>query len=1245
MEAALQGLAARETKQRLDAVDALQAAVRAGGPVGRDDVGTLVDAVLPALKDPNYKVCQGALAAVALAVANAPEAFKPHAPLLLSSVLERLGDGKAPVREAGRDVLLVFMDKVMTPTAVLERVAPGWAHKNWRVREEMLTATTAALRRFGANAVAAQKEPLKHALKLLGDSIASVREASLEFLEELYNQVGERLRDNLQQHGIRPAQLKDINQRFDRISAAASAEPSGAEPAGAAPAVKPPQATTPPPSVAPRSSAFAAPPTPGAAPANGQDGPAPVAAVTVRSEQELGREMEGLVATLTPKENWENRIAAMRRLEGLLVGGAASMPAFGVLLRQLRDPLASQLEDRRSAIVKQASHLVVELAAHLQRDFELFADHFVPVLFNVSVISVLIIAESGDSCMRGILRHCHAPRLLPRLASTLRTHRSNKLKSLCAEWVLLVVEEWADFELEHSLEVVEDCIHAAASDSAPGARAAARAAFRHYEYRWPEHARKLFQRLDTAAQRNVTSAGGAEPEAVAAAGSAKPSKRSALPSRQERMAQRKAWAAQRGAAPDAEVIVADDPPKRGGGLGRTTPRGAGAVRVEVHGGEAAVPETVAVVNLLPPKATGGASARRVPVAGNVPPSPSPSGRPDSAGPAVGGAKRVLKHDSGAARPATAGVLLSGALRTQPADDDATQHAEASPPSIAAVLSGAAAAADGSWAERVELFVELRDALRRGGPAAAVEAGAQVDRLAMLFVEHFADPHHRVAQALLEAFGELVPIVAHGLEAHLDRLLPLLFSRLVDAKELTRCLASSVLASLGDSLHADALLLGLLRSLESARGPKVRLGVLEFALHVISGGGGGGDAVQPEHTAATSPPLLRQWVHRVAPYVQDKSHNVRVAAVACLADVYMKVDAGVVLAYLAAATANEHATLRKALGPLVPTLDADLGAHMRATRSGTPHRAPPMVEMAGHAEVSTPAATTPRASPLDAARPTSASRAGTTPLTGQFHTFTADRPAPHVVRLLSMFASAPDQRVKTLEEIRRLARSGSASLWKEYVGQVLVVVLEGLADGSAETREAAAVALRDTARHQSVHLLDYVALIAPRLLASLRDPSKEVVLYAEDAMDLVFTKVPAAQCVDALRPLLSGLGDVSAPGASAPLRCLSKVVTRMPAPEVMALVPDLLPDLFHAFNSPSVDVRKAVVFCLVDLYMVSGDWLMPKLVSLSPSQLKLVTIYINRQLQRSADEQDVATAAPAKAPGSTRTPLAPRVPNA
>lgn len=46
---------------------------------------------------------------------------------------------------------------------------------------------------------------------------------------------------------------------------------------------------------------------------------------------------------------------------------------------------------------------------------------------------------------------------------------------------------------------------------------------------------------------------------------------------------------------------------------------------------------------------------------------------------------------------------------------------------------------------------------------------------------------------------------------------------------------------------------------------------------------------------------------------------------------------------------------------------------------------------------------------------------------------------------------------------------------------------------------------------------------------------------------------------------------------------------MSASELMSVAADqLLPGLFAAFQHPRPDVRKAVVFCLVDMWMVAGE---------------------------------------------------------
>lgn len=58
---------------------------------------------------------------------------------------------------------------------------------------------------------------------------------------------------------------------------------------------------------------------------------------------------------------------------------------------------------------------------------------------------------------------------------------------------------------------------------------------------------------------------------------------------------------------------------------------------------------------------------------------------------------------------------------------------------------------------------------------------------------------------------------------------------------------------------------------------------------------------------------------------------------------------------------------------------------------------------------------------------------------------------------------------------------------------------------------------------------------------------------------------------------------------AAIRCVQRAAARVPPAELTALAPPaLLPGLFAAFAHPRPDVRKVVVFCIVDIWLHVGE---------------------------------------------------------
>jgi hypothetical protein len=84
-----------------------------------------------------------------------------------------------------------------------------------------------------------------------------------------------------------------------------------------------------------------------------------------------------------------------------------------------------------------------------------------------------------------------------------------------------------------------------------------------------------------------------------------------------------------------------------------------------------------------------------------------------------------------------------------------------------------------------------------------------------------------------------------------------------------------------------------------------------------------------------------------------------------------------------------------------------------------------------------------------------------------------------------------------------------------------------------------------------------------------------------------------------------------------LQSLSSAVGHLSSAQLLELLPSITDVVLPHFTSSLVDIRKAVVFILVEIYMIIGDSLYPFVKGLAPSQRKLLTVYIDRQLNRTS----------------------------
>ncbi|KAG8483186.1 hypothetical protein CXB51_022159 [Gossypium anomalum] len=480
MEKLLELARSKDPKDRATGAELLHSLLQSStGPLSSSDVESL------------FQLC------LASAAVLSADNLKLHFDGVLPAIVECLGDDKQPLRDAARGLLLTFME-VSSPTIIVDKVGPiTWAHNSLRVREEFMRTVTSAITVF--TSMEFMKAILPPILQMLNDSIQSIREGATLCIEEMYMQFGPEFLAELQRNNLPSSVLGDINIRLQKmepkvfsfnrhVSSAFSDQVDSAKgnQAESNPKTKDSFKDI---SVSGGEIDFT---------------DKPIVPVTLNSEKELIREMEKIACMLVAENDWSVRIAAMQRVEALVIGGATSYPCFHALLKQLVAPLCTQLSDRRSSIVKQACHLLCFLSKELLGDFEACSEMFIPVLFKLVVITVLIIAESADTCIKTMLRNCKVSRVLPQIVNHAKHDRNAVLRARCCEYSLLMLEYWADApEIQKSADLYEDLIKCCIADAMSEVRSNARRCYRLFKKTWPERSQQLFLSFDSVVQRMI----------------------------------------------------------------------------------------------------------------------------------------------------------------------------------------------------------------------------------------------------------------------------------------------------------------------------------------------------------------------------------------------------------------------------------------------------------------------------------------------------------------------------------------------------------------------------------------------------------------------------------------------------------------------------------------------------------------------------------------------------------------------
>ncbi|XRA95915.1 CLIP-associated protein [Pycnococcus provasolii] len=987
-------------------------------------------------------------------------------------------------------------------------------------------------------------------------------------------------------------------------------------------------------------------------------------ALTFSSDKALATlldEIRTVLARGKMDEQWDQRMNALKKMEGLVHGGATSMPCFTGSLRAMRDALLEQLDDRRSAIVRQTCHLLAVLAADLGRSIESFIEPILPALFSVAKISILIMSDSADAAVKEILANCPSSKLLARVMTAAASDRSTKLRTYCAEHVCTCLSSWDASHVSPRIAEVEETVLKNCRDAQAEVRAAGRRCYGVLAQGWPASARRLLSKCDPSLQRALQEAASAAPAArggSSAAASAAPSARSSSSASSARsgssVAATSAPSARVGGSATAGAPRRMAVPTRESSeeTSRSSSRDAETMGgISVRRGAVRAPVAVrdsqdgggAHVSHAPPAGLSAARRVKLDVPRRVEPATAPAQPKKTAAVAVSGATAPAPNSaSEPRRPASASSTQAQRAVPEPAAsvpvaqpppqqqqqqlelEQQQQEMARSPEENVAAGLATLASPPGTldWSSKVAAILLLREAV-----PLLDDPTADADAVLEMAIAHVSDAHVKVSAASLELLAATLPVSPSAALSNLDNLLPPLFVRLVDTREAVRTLSASALDGVLEATRGGgagpALVSSLLASLDAMRVPKGKLAVLEFAIR----------ALRPESGAAGS---LRPWVSRVAPLVADKNASLRAAATASLVNLHENVDADSVLGHLASSPVAEAASLVRAMSPHIFDLSTRLQSYKQKMLAPTQHvpsvPAAPSSVAAEPAVVVAPAAAVSAPAPA-ASQPPSRSLS---PL--------ENAASGHDAELSRLFADVSRDPSRAHEALAKLANmahaarkvlreTGKEAPWvARYFTQTVSVSVDQLGGHArAVTRELALLVLRELAvASPTTFATQAMELTLPRILRLSSDRDVHVAAASEETAESLVGTILSLDNADSRNHLLSILvaqlperGESANAPAHLPrvVSLISQLCKSMGTEALMEATPRVLPGLFESFHSPVSDVRKSVVFCLVDMYCILRDWLWPHLAPLTTSQMKLVSIYISRRREAAATKED------------------------
>uniref|UniRef100_A0A8C1RNR7 Cytoplasmic linker associated protein 1 n=1 Tax=Cyprinus carpio TaxID=7962 RepID=A0A8C1RNR7_CYPCA len=1136
----------------------------------------------------NFKVALLGMDIVSALVTRLQERFRTQIGTVLPSLIDRLGDSKDQVRDQAQSLLLKIMDQAASPQYVWDRMPAGFRHKNSRTREAVCFCLISTLNVYGAHGLTLSKV-VPHICHLLGDPSGQVRDGAMNCLVEIYRHVGERVRVDLGKKGLPQSRLNVIFSRFDEVQRSgnmilssdkniddeesvdggrSSSSSKGASSVQRTGSVRRPSSASSTKSSGKESS--------GAGAVDEEDfirAFEDVPAVQIYSARELEDSMNKIREILSDdKHDWEQRVAALKKVRSLLLAGASDYDGFSQQLRQLEGPLKLSTKDLRSQVVREACITLGHLSSVLGNKFDHGAENIMPTLLNLVPNSAKVMATSGMAAIRLIIRVC------------LNTHTQTHTHTHTHIWAADVLFTEMIFVFIYNFTVLYFFLYLSAG------------------------------RVRMRRQSSETVPGGG----ASVTDSRGRSRAKAVSQSQRSRSANPVGAGSRSSSPGKLLARSS---------GRI-PRSAGSARAPADG-RSKIPRSQGCSRETSPSRTRNVRASRIPRPSMSQGCSRDTSRESSrdTSPARGFSpldRFGLIHQARISASVNAMRVLDTGTEVEAAVADALVRITSSILSCIYLIKNTAKIV--KYLKKCRITVFYVKILQNEIFKINLNR-VELKRLCEIFTRMFADPHiflfnfnfissimflcwlcvFQAAQMVLIALFELNTPEFTMLLGALPKTFQDGATKLLQSHLKNSSTVASPSSSVGRTpprhpVTRSSPLTSPTKSLQPGLSPRY-----------FVWGFGAQSLLLTSHipTPAPPPPLS-------GPIGGQASLSLSVCVCVCVCSMLEydteNINSEETFSSLRGVTEAIQSFSFRSQEDITEPVKRD---GKREDTTGVDPRLSAGVMEGGRTALDNKTSLLNTPSPRSFSgpwareyNPYNYSDSISTYEKGALAVFDDVGCDSHLemigdlLKELSNHSERVEERRAALLELLKVTRDDSLVVWEEHFKTMLLLLLETLGDRDHTIRALALRVLKEIMRSQPARFKNYAELTIMKTLEAHKDCHKEVVRDQEEMASTLAVSIHSEQCIKVLCPIIQTAGY---PINLAAIKMQTKVIERIPQDSLIQLLPDIIPGLLQGYDNTESSVRKASVFCLVAIYSVIGEDLKPHLQQLTGS--KLIDIYI------------------------------------